>query len=320
MGKIKVIDTHCDVLYKMQLARRKERKVLSFHKAPQLEANGLRLQKGKIFVQFFALFIPPFVSSEDVWIWTKEQIMLFQQKIIEKNNYLIQIRDWKEIFTLETGQIGAVLSLEGAESFGNDLEKLHELRSLGVLSIGLTWNKANLCADGCGEPRGAGLTTLGKEVVTYMNQHNLLSDVSHLSERAFWDVLEQADNVFASHSNVYSLCAHSRNLTDEQIKAIIKKNGQIHLTFYPPFIQSSSEKKTTFADLIQHIDYICSLGGAKHIGFGSDFDGIDQHMIGLENSSMYPSLIETLLTYFSESEVEGFAYKNFLNFISSLPS
>src|SRR5690606_3795964 len=96
------------------------------------------------------------------------------------------------------------------------------LYRLGVLSLGLTWNKANLLADGASEPRGGGLTEFGREVVALNNKYGVLTDVSHLSERGFWDVIELAEAPFASHSNARALCDHPRNLTDEQIRALIQ--------------------------------------------------------------------------------------------------
>src|SRR5690625_6021053 len=86
---------------------------------------------------------------------------------------------WSDLDDLQDGEIGAVLTLEGAEAFGNDLVKLRHLYRVGVMSVGLTWNVANLCADGAGEPRGGGLTLLGKEVVRLNNEHHVFTDVSH---------------------------------------------------------------------------------------------------------------------------------------------
>ena len=78
-----------------------------------------------------------------------------------------------------------MLTLEGVDAIGNDITKLNILYQLGVRSIGLTWNHANLAADGAGEPRGGGLTLFGKEIVRWNNEHHVLTDVSHLCERVF---------------------------------------------------------------------------------------------------------------------------------------
>lgn len=145
----------------------------------------------------------------------------------------------------------------------------------------------------------------------FNNQHRILTDVSHLCEKAFWDVIEIADFPIASHSNAKVLCNHVRNLTDQQARALFEKDGLIHVVFNPPFINES--EKATIPDLIKHIDHFCSLGGVDKIGFGSDFDGISTKVKNLEDSSKYQNLVNELLKYYSEEQVEGFAYKNFLN-------
>ena len=302
----------------MQQAVRKD-KQLSFNNSKKLQTNWKRLKAGNVKVQLFAIFLEPNTPSDKAWERTLEQIILFQKEILGKNATMKQITSWEQIEQLKHDEIGAVLTLEGAESFGNDLSKLEQLYQFGILSIGLTWNYANLCADGVGEERGAGLTSLGKEVILKNNMHGVLTDVSHLAEKGFWETLDIAKFVYASHSNAREICNHPRNLSDEQLKALFHKNGHIHLVFYPEFIHHD-RKKVTIGDLVDHIDHICSLGGAERIGFGSDFDGIDNFVRGLEHSGKYPSFIEQLLKYYSEEQVRGFAYNNFIKFIERIPT
>lgn len=308
---VQIIDTHCDALYKLQQTRG-----INFQNDNALQTNYKRLQAGNVKVQFFAIFLDPDTTSDKIWKKTLEQIDLFRTEVIAKNPEMIHIKKWKQIHKLKNHEIGAVLTLEGAESFGNDIHKLQHLYKAGILSIGLTWNNANLCADGVGEPRGAGLTVLGRDVVLQNNKQQVLTDVSHLSEKGFWEVIELADYPIASHSNAKKICNHSRNLNDEQIKALIKKDAPIHLVFYPPFIKDN--KQVTISDIIKHIDHICSLGGERNIGFGSDFDGIDQHVKDLEDASKYQHLINELLKHYSEEQVQRFANENFTNYLKKL--
>jgi membrane dipeptidase len=189
--------------------------------------------------------------------------------------------------------------------------KLHILYQLGVRSVGLTWNQANLAADGAGEPRGAGLTLFGKEIVEFNNEHQILTDVSHLSDQGIWEVIELAKYPIASHSNARALCNHLRNLTDEQAQAMFAKGGLIHVVYHPPFVKESGE--VTISDLVKHIDHFCSLGGVKQIGFGSDLDGITTFITNLEDASKSQNLINELLKYYPEEVVRGFAYQNFLD-------
>ncbi|WP_438315784.1 dipeptidase [Sporosarcina sp. FA9] len=312
---MKIIDTHCDALFKLQEAKRGKRynvEPLNFTDSVEIETNLHRLQEGNVLTQFFAIFILPDIPSDEKWQHALEQIDLFYTEILDKNPAMKHIKKWDDLDDLKDGEIGAVLTLEGADAFGNDLRKLRHLYRLGVLSIGLTWNNPNLCADGAGEPRGAGLTEFGKEVVQLNNEHQVFTDVSHLSEKGFWDVLELSDYVIASHSNARAFCDHPRNLTDEQIKALIAKNGLIHVVFYAEFIKKDGQS-ASFSELFDHIDHIISLGGVKNIGFGSDFDGIDRYIVGLEDSSKYPNLVNELLGKYTEEEVRGFTSENFLN-------
>jgi len=310
-----IIDTHCDALFKLQMAKRGEyyhHPPLNYKYSTGLDTSLARLKTGNVKVQFFAIFIHSNIPSDEKWQYALEQIDLFYSEIVEPNPEMKHIKKWEDLTELKKGEIGAVLTLEGGEAFGDDLTKLSLLYRFGVLSVGLTWNDANLLADGAEEPRGAGLTLLGKEVIKMNNEHRVLTDVSHLSVKGFWDVLELSDYPFASHSNVRALCDHPRNLDDEQIQAMFKKDGLIHVVFNPPFINKDSET-ATITDLIKHIDYLCSLGGQHKIGFGSDFDGITSYVQGLENAAKYDNLINELLHYYSEDMVRGFAYQNFLS-------
>lgn len=302
-----IIDLHCDALMKLQEARGS----LRYSDAPELETNKTRLQQGKIKVQCFAVFIEPEINSDQKFQVVLEQIDYFYTEVLGKNPDMVHLKNWSDFDQLKLGQIGAMLTLEGVDAIGNDLTKLRILYRLGVRSVGLTWNNANLAADGAGEPRGGGLTLFGKEIVHSNNEHQILTDVSHLSEKAFWDVIEIAKYPIASHSNTKKLCNHPRNLTDEQATAMFKKGGLIHVVYNPPFINESG--KASISDLVKHIDHFCSLGGEKQIGLGSDFDGIATFITDLEDASKSQNLINELLKYYSEEEVRGFACQNFLD-------
>lgn len=312
--KVKVIDTHCDALLKLQLGQHRAEgfEPLNFTDADEVETNYERLKAGNVKAQFFAIFIRPDIPSDLKWQYALEQVDLFYTEIIGKNPKIKHIKKWEDFDHLKEDEIGAVLTLEGADAFGNDLMKLRQLYRLGVLSLGITWNNPNLCADGVGEPRGAGLTELGKQVVKLNNEHKVFTDVSHLNIPGFWDVMEHADYVIASHSNARALCDHPRNLYDDQIKAMFEKGGLIHVVFNPPFINTNRDD-ATIDDLIKHIEYLCELGGEKLIGFGSDFDGISTYIDHLTNASQFPNLINELLKHYSEEQVKGFAYQNFLD-------
>jgi len=104
---------------------------------------------------------------------------------------------------------------------------------------------------------------------------------------------------------------HPRNLTDDQLKALFLKKSIIGITFVPEFLTEKSE--ASIQDIMKHIEHICTLGGSRHIGFGSDFDGTDKVVKGLENVSQYDNLVNQLLIYYPESVVRGFLYENFVS-------
>lgn len=303
-----IIDLHCDALMKLAEAKGK----LRFYDSPDLETNKIRLQQGKVKVQCFAIFLEPDIPSDQKFHAALEQVDYFYKEVLGKNPDMVHIKDWADFDTLKLGQIGAMLTLEGVDAIGNDLTKLRILYQLGVRSVGLTWNNANLAADGVGEPRGGGLTLLGKEIVQFNNEHLVLTDVSHLSEKGFWDVMELAKYPIASHSNSKALCGHRRNLTDEQATVMFKNGGLVHVVYNPPFVKDGGGD-VTISDLVKHIDHFCSLGGVKQIGFGSDFDGITTFITDLEDASKGQNLINELLKFYSEEEVRGFAYQNFMD-------
>lgn len=302
-----IIDLHCDALLKLWEAKG----ALSYANAPELNTSKEKLKKGKVRVQCFAIFLEPYIPSDQMFQTALEQIDYFYKEILAKNSEMKQIKNWSDFDRLKDGEIGAMLTLEGVEAIGNDITKLNILYQLGVRSIGLTWNHANLAADGAKEPRGGGLTVFGKEIVKWNNEHHILTDVSHLCEKSFWDTMGIAKYPIASHSNSRKLCNHPRNLTDDQARALFKSGGMVHVVYYPPFINESGS--ASMDDLIAHIDHFCSLGGKKQIGLGSDFDGISSFVTGLEDASKAQNLIDKLLKYFKEEDVRGFAYENFLD-------
>lgn len=298
---IPIIDLHCDALWRMQ------QDGYSFRDA-QLDVTFDKLRAGHVMAQAFAIYIVPTLTLEEKRAAAFKQIAHFQQEVLSEQ--MVHMKKWTDFDKLQPGQIGAFLTIEGVDFFGGDIDFWHQFYELGVLSIGLTWNNPNEAADGLHSHLGRGVTAFGKEIIQLNNEHLLFTDVSHLHEQSFWDVIEHADYVIASHSNAQAICQHGRNLTDAQIRALIEKNAPMHIVYYPEFINGTTN--ASMSDLIRHIDHICALGGKHLIGFGSDFDGIDCKVRGLEHAGMQQNLVNELLKHYSEQEVHGFAYANFL--------
>ncbi|HDR6270062.1 dipeptidase [Bacillus cereus] len=307
--EMKIFDAHCDVLFQLWSAQGKK----DFKNDPQLHITFEQLKKRKGSIQCFAIYVPETVLYEKRFEVALQMVDIFYNEILSLPGVkFIQTKD--DINMLKQDEIGALLTLEGCEAIGKDAMKLRLFYRLGVRSFGLTWNYANLLADGALETRGAGLTTFGKHIVQELNMLHLWTDVSHLNERSFWDVIEIAKNPIASHSNCYKFCQHPRNLNDEQIRALIKKNSVIGVTFVPQFL--TSERQANITDIVRHIEYICSLGGEKNIGFGSDFDGILETVVDLTAYREYENVVNELYKHYDASMVERFLYDNFVEHIS----
>ena len=174
------------------------------------------------------------------------------------------------------------------------LERLAEFHQRCRLRmIALTWNFENEIGHPAAKGAKPGLKPFGMKLLGAMDRYGILADVSHLNEAGFWDICEHASlPPIASHSNLKKLCGHSRNLTDEQVKAIIEKGGFIGINFYTCFLRD--EGPATLEDVLRHIDGIAQLGGIDVLGFGSDFDGIDEWPEGLGDPTGFPPLLELL--------------------------
>ncbi|MEI4771294.1 dipeptidase [Psychrobacillus sp. FJAT-51614] len=310
---MKVYDLHCDVLFKLA----KSDNPISFADSTELQANKRALEAGEIVVQLFAVFVSEGFPKEKQFMEAIRQIEFFYTEIVGNNDNVVAINKWEQLDTLKEGQIGAVLSLEGLDMIDGDLVKLKLLLAHGVKLVGLTWNGANEVADGAAESSGTGLTSFGETVVDLLNEENIIIDVSHLSEKSFWDVLPKAKWLIASHSNARAICDSSRNLSDDQIKALIERESPIHVVYYPQFINTSTNP-VVMEHLVEHIDHIFSLGGKHLIGLGSDFDGIGEFVVGLEDASKTQNLVEHLLKTFTKEEVEGFTSQNFARFVKRI--
>lgn len=305
------VDFHCDVLYKLLLD---DKLKFQGEGASGLDVTYERLRSGAAALQTFAVFIPDERPDFGEMQPILESVDLFYEKVLA----CPEMRMVKTASDLEAclheGKTGALLSLEGVDGLRGSLTALRNLYRLGVRAAGLTWNHSNWAADGALEPRGGGLTAQGRAFVQECNRLGILVDVSHLSERAFWDVLDVSTKpVIASHSNARALCDHPRNLTDLQIKAIIEGGGLIGITYVPMFLSSSGQ--AVIQDVVKHIDHICSLGGERHLMLGSDFDGIDQHVEGLTHPGQVNSLIEQLLKRYTRDRTEAIVFGNAVRFL-----
>lgn len=192
---------------------------------------------------------------------------------------------------MEQGKCAAFLSLEGAEGICCDPGRLEELRRAGITMVNLTWNADNALA-GCSKNDGPGLSRQGREFVRRAQELGIIIDVSHVSDRAFWDILDLTDRpIVASHSNNRVRCGHSRNLTDEQFRALCDCGGYAGINLYPTFL--SDRGTATLEDIYIHVDHFLQLG-EHHVALGGDLDGIESLPEGFRGVADYDKLAQFL--------------------------
>lgn len=311
MNKDFIIDGHCDTLTKLL------DKSLNINS----EENHVSLNKlisGNVGIQFFAAWIGSRSKYGSPLKRGLRLIDTYNQMIYNANHILKPILKYEDIESIKENQLGTILTIEGGEVLEGELSNLRILYKLGVRLMTLTWNYRNEIGDGVMETSSqGGLSTFGVDVVKEMNRLGIIIDVSHLSERGFWDVVSLSeDPIIASHSNAAALCNHPRNLSDNQIKAIHDKKGIIGINFYPSFL---SEDNASIDDIIKHIEYIAALATIDIVGFGSDFDGIETLPRGVEGPQSFPIIIERLLKLnYREEDIRKIMYKNYLRVLKTI--
>ncbi len=192
---------------------------------------------------------------------------------------------------LAAGMMSAVLSIEGPAGFGYDPELLEDLYKIGFRISTLGWNEDNILTGS--HLTGGGLTDQGRAYVAQAQKLGMLIDVSHISDKGFWDIIEctQAP-VIASHSNSRSICDCSRNLTDDMFRAICQTGGVAGINLYASFLGDAP----TIDTVCDHIFRFLELDpDGKHIAFGGDLDGCDTLPTGFNGIQDYPLLAERLV-------------------------
>lgn len=274
-----VVDGHCDTLFAMY--SNKNELQLSYEKICSL---------GISYLQFFAICCPPSILNEvdgfnkslkvfqgmnDIYncsvayerfhpVKTRNDVITFINHVRSKKNTAYPV-------------LYSLLSVEGVYLSKGELSYMDELFEKGVRCMSFTWNPSNELGQGVKGNEELGLSDLGRNAVRKCNSLGIILDISHTNDHTFWDLAEITSKPFvATHSNARALCSNKRNLTDDMIKAIAKKNGVIGINYFNDFlVEKDNRINATVSDILRHIEYICALVGTDHIGLGSDLDGMD---------------------------------------------
>lgn len=315
-----LIDLHCDTAFLMSVI--KEPIELRQNK---LCVDLMKMKEAGSMAQFFASFLHmkrfdgDFTKAYDAALAMLE---MAKSEFLKNQDMIALARNYRELMDNHSkGLMSGFLTVEEGGIIEGEMERLERLYAEGVRLITLTWNFENCF----GYPNSddstvmnQGLKPFGIEAVECMNDLGIIVDVSHLSDGGFWDVMKYSKKpAIASHSNARRECGHRRNLTDEMIRSLAEKGGISGINFYPAFL--SEENKATVDDLVRHIVHMYHVGGEEFVAIGTDFDGFEGAVDGLEHMGKMPEFYEALRKRrFTDSQIEKFCYMNALRVIKEV--
>ena len=318
---MKLFDLHCDTLYECCETGRHLRE-------NDLHVNRAATRRYDHYAQFFALFCGARAPSaeaakgRDCLLDTPEDARLARmlqtakQEFAANQDWLMFCRSADDLeAAAQAGKAAAFLSIEGAELLPDRPDALDFAYDAGIRLITITWNYRSRYGCSCVIDQDEGLTEKGKQLVRDCAEKGIIVDVSHLSEKGFWDVCETIDGPFAaSHSDSRALCRHPRNLTDRQFAEIARRGGLVGVNLYTPFLVRQSD--SVIDDAIDHIERFLGLYGEKTVALGCDFDGCDALPAGIDGlGDMYRLADRMLALGYTERAVNGLFYDNAAAFI-----
>ncbi len=219
--------------------------------ATKTHSDLQRMLQGGVDAQFFSIWCDGNMKNPFAWANREiDTVMAWVRRNPDKMMMAGSVRDIKK--AVRQKKLATLLGVEGGHMIENDIGKLIQLHKSGVRYMTITWNNSTEWATSALDEttkgdslKHKGLTDFGKQVIKMMNQLGMLVDLSHVGEQTFWDAMSVTTKpVLVSHSCVYTLCPHRRNLKNEQIKAVGKNGGVIHLNFYSGFVDSAFEKRS----------------------------------------------------------------------------
>ena len=205
-----------------------------------------------------------------------------------------------------------MLGIENGLALEGDLANIAHFAQRGVVYITLCHNGDNdLCDSARGSSTHGGVSPFGADAIREMNRLGILVDLSHASEKSFYDALDISRvPIVCSHSSARALCDHPRNLTDDQMRALAAKGGVAQITIYNGFLRTDGA--ATIHDVLAHLDHAIQVMGIDHVGLGTDFDG-DGGVPGLADSSELINFTRQLLARrYSAADIQKIWGGNFL--------
>ncbi len=313
-----VLDSHCDTpsqIFRMNLDLSKDN--LNTH------VDFPKLKRGGVDGAFFALYIPAEMDNDpDAAFEYAKQLYSGVVRSVEENPAYasLAVSESQALANKVNGKFSVFLGLENGSPIGTSLERLNWFHKAGIRYVTLCHTGNNLICDSCAteQKRWNGLSQFGREVVSEMNRLGILVDVSHISDKAFYDVLDCSSRpVVATHSCCRALADHPRNMTDDMIRALASAGGVIQINFYPVFLDSDYGKvMPSYTRIADHIDHVANLVGIDHVGLGSDYDGIEITPAGMEDISKFHMIMAELrFRGYSEADLAKIASGNFFRIL-----
>ena len=297
-----ICDTHCDTL-NMRVFHKDETPCVTMD---HLVTGGVSLQTCALFAGSKGMADHPYERAIAQY---QEFCRLSREESWGKANSPLDA---------EEGKVKILLSVEGGEIFEGKVERVDEFYGYGVRMAGVTWNNENEMGHPAKHGSKEGIKPQGWALLRRMAELKIGVDTSHLNEAGFWDLINKhTQPPLASHSCAKKLRDHFRNLSDDQIRAMVERGGWIGVNFYPWFLGNTG--KAVAEDIVTHIDYMCQMGAHKHVGFGSDFDGIEVWPDDRDSPAGIPLVIDGLRRRgYSEAAIADIAGGNFLAYYKRL--
>ncbi|THV06703.1 hypothetical protein K435DRAFT_825800 [Dendrothele bispora CBS 962.96] len=311
LDKAPVIDGHIDLPIVVRYAYANNVTKTDMNSMP-MHVDIPRLRAGKVGGFFWSVYVScaePEAEGEDFLnaTWrvrdTLEQIdvsKLVIEKYPDTFQFALGSQDIKS--AIANGKIASLLGVEGGHQLGNSIAVLRQYHALGVRYVTLTHTCHNAFADSCGYEPGkvplhGGLSSLGRALIDEMNRLGVLVDLSHTSDATATQALKQSKApVIWSHSSARAVHNVPRNVPDEVLRLVGTDEGQkdavVMVNFAPQFVAPDGQADVNA--VADHVEHIAKVAGKKHVGLGSDYDGIGSTPTGLEDVSKYPALIAEL--------------------------
>lgn len=314
------VDLHCDTIIKAINSNR------SLYDTVHGALSIKELLKNKVLAQFFAIYLydedypdNPNLSIKGDWQYIELCVNYLKNLEREFPEKIDIVNDFSKYFENKTkNKLSIFITIEDGRVI-HSYEDIDRLSEFGISLVTLLWNKENSIGyphSYTDDSRNNGLKPFGIEAIERMEDKNIIVDVSHSSDKVFWDVFKYSKRpFFASHSNARSVTPHSRNLDDTMIKAIAEKGGLMGVNLFPEFLSRDPKKHFHKKNLLRHIFHIINVGGEDIISIGSDFDGIYGELEINNPTELNDFLNDLEQEGLKPSVVDKIRYRNFERFI-----